>query len=170
MAYYTTLGVNLDFIGGATTGQSLLSAITTNQWTNGLPGVLEIGELAFNGAGGSYDQIEVTCLADTAHKYTDGLIADADSSSNAIAIKFLYDPALFEAIKSVMDAEKTPAKDELGNRVYNVWRVNIPSGGCFELSADISSLALDSVANNDKLTFTMGLAVNEIVFDAEGVE
>ena len=166
MAYYTTLGVHLKFLGGPTTGQTLLSAVTTNNWDAGLPGLLEVGEIAFNGAGGSYDQIEVTCLADKEHKYVDGLIADSDSGSD-ITFKFLYNPTLFEAIKLTMDAEKTPAKDAQGERMYSTWRIIVPGAGSFDIEGDISSLALDSVANNDKLTFTMTLAVNSVEFGTD---
>lgn len=167
MAYFITQGTTLQFTGGGV-DTALKSAITSNAWTAGLPGLLEMGEIAFNGAGGSYDQIEVTSLADSKHVYTDGLIADNDSSKE-ITFKFLYNPALFNAIKTNMEAEgeaAAPGATEAGARTYNVWKVTLADGSAFNISADIASIALDSVTTNDKLTFTMVLAVEDVDFES----
>lgn len=165
MAYYITQGTTLTFQGG---GQDtyLKEAVQVNSWTTGLPGLLEMGEISFNGAGGSYDQIEVTNLASTKHEYIDGLVADNDSNKE-ITFKFLYDPVLFNAIKKTMEEEgkaATPGAIEANARTYNVWKVALSDGSYFEISADISSVALSSVTTNDKLTFTMNLAIESVNF------
>lgn len=121
------------------------------------PNLQEIGEISFAGAGGAYDQIEVTTLADNKHKYVDGLIADSDSASNEISFKFLYEPKLFSALKSTMELEESDTYTK-----SNQWMIEIPEGGKFTFSGDISSLAMDTISTNSALTFALVIAVREI--------
>lgn len=165
MAYYITQGTNFQYVGNGAGETAFEAILTDNQWTASLPGLLEMSELAFNGAGGSYDQIEVTCLADSEHKYVDGLVADAGSDGKEITFKFLYDPKLFNGINQLMEAERTEAINNPVDRAHNEWKITIPNGGgSFTITGDVSSIALDSVALNDKLTFTMVLAVKNMTF------
>lgn len=120
------------------------------------PGLQEIGSINIAGAGGSYDQIEVTTLADNKHMYVDGLIADS-STSNEITCKFLYDPELFKAFKDSMVHEGS------GNYVNSAdYVVVIPEGGYFTVNASLASVALDTVSTNSALTFSVTFAVREI--------
>mgnify|MGYP003467359563 CR=1 len=160
MSYYITQGTRLTFEGGGFGGEAFKSSVGSNA----LPGLLEVGEIALNGAGGSYDKIEVTCLADTKHEYVDGLVADADSNKE-ITFKFLYDQTLFGGIKTLMDAEAEGNIAGLGDsRTYNAWKVKLTDGSAFTISGDVASITLDSVATNDKLTFTVVVAVHEVAY------
>jgi hypothetical protein len=160
MAYFISQGMNLKM------GTMPNSAVATyvmgyfnahEEFKNVFPNLQEIGEISFAGAGGSYDQIEVTTLADTRHVYTDGLIADDSSASNEIAFKFLYEPELFKLFKDMMSAEENEKVEG-----HNEWIVSIPEGGTFTISGDMSSLKLDSVSVNSALTFTLAVAVKEV--------
>lgn len=123
---------------------------------NVFPGLQEIGSINIAGAGGSYDQIEVTTLADNKHMYVDGLIAD-NSTSNEISCKFLYDPELFKAFKDSMKQEAS------GNYLNSAdYVIAIPEGGYFTVNASLASVALDTVSTNSALTFSVTLAVREI--------
>lgn len=153
---YISKGLTLGFTGqgaGAAHVQEYFTSIQAEVF----PHLQEIGEIAFNGAGGSYDQIEVTTLADAKHVYTDGLIADDASGSNEISFKFLYDPDLFKVFKNVMDEEGEGESD-----THNTWVIKIPEGGTFTITGDIASLKMDTVSTNNALTFTMSIAVREI--------
>lgn len=147
-----------EFIAGTIFGVAdpIDTIMEANGWA--FPGLQEIGSIAINGAGGSYDQIEVTTLADNKHVYVDGLIADSGSNSNEITCKFLYEPTLFKAFKDVLDAEANPG----GKKAYANYVVAIPEGGYFEIAAGLSSVNLETVSTNSALTFTVGFAVREI--------
>jgi hypothetical protein len=127
------------------------------------PGLQEIGAININGAGGSYDQIEVTTLADNKHVYVDGLIADAGSNSNEISCKFLYEPVLFKAFKDILDEEANPGD----KKPYAHYVISIPEGGHFKITAAISAVNLETVSTNSALTFTVGFAVREIEMSTE---
>lgn len=155
---YISKGLTLAFKAAqGNTAGSYLDTYLADIASETLPNLQEIGEIGLTGAGGAYDQIEVTTLADAKHVYTDGLIADSDSGSSEITFKFLYEPTLFKALKETMDAE---GKDTTGT--HNQWIVAIPEGGTFTITGDISSLKMDSVSTNSALTFQLAVAVREI--------
>ena len=153
---FISKGLTLGFTGHGAGDGAVLQYLTDIK-SEVFPNLQEIGEINFNGAGGSYDQIEVTTLADAKHVYTDGLIADNASGSNEISFKFLYDPELFKTFKTVMDEEAKGEAEE-----HNEWIITIPEGSVFTITGDIASLKMDSVSTNSALTFTMSVAVREI--------
>lgn len=159
MAYFISQGMTLK-MGNNTPANVIsfaMSYFNQHEELNSIfPNLQEIGEISFAGAGGSYDQIEVTTLADTRHVYTDGLIADS-SSSNEITFKFLYDPELFKLFKDMMGAEEADTSGE-----HSEWVVSIPEGGTFTITGDLASLKLDSVSTNSVLTFTLTISVREV--------
>ena len=125
-----------------------------------LPGLQEVGALTIVGAAsGSYDQIEVTTLADSKHQYVDGLMTDADNGDNTIDFKFLYDPDLFQAFVGTASLDGSANFD-----TYNTWIVEIPEGGQFHLVATIASVNMDSVSTNSALTFVATLKIHEISY------
>ena len=140
-------------------GDEINTILNNNKWA--FPDLQEIGAINIAGAGGSYDQIEVTTLADKKHRYVNGLIADTGSNNNQIACKFLYSPVLFKAFKDVLDAEMKGTKKNSCEYI-----VAIPGGGHFVLNASIASVQMESVAVNGALTFTVTLAVNDIEMNA----
>lgn len=165
MAYISTgaklvYGQNSDVNAAHTilfAGDAIQTTLEANGWA--FPGLQEIGAINISGAAGSYDQIEITTLADRKHVYMDGLIADAGNSGNEIACKFLYEPTLFKAFKDILDAESNPAE---GAKAFANYVVVIPEGGYFEIEAGLSSVNLETVSTNSALTFTVGLAVRAI--------
>lgn len=161
MAYYISQGLNLKMgdmeVGVATYVTEYFGK--HEEFNSIFPNLQEIGEISLSGsAAGGYDQIEVTTLADTRHVYTNGLIADSDSSSNEITFKFLYDPELFKLFKDMMSAEELADKDAKKSE----WIVSIPEGGTFTIAGDIASLAMDSISTNSALAFTLTVAVDKI--------
>ena len=137
-------------------GDAIQNTLEENDWA--FPGLQEIGAINIAGAGGSYDQIEVTTLADNKHKYVDGLIADASSNSNQIACKFLYDPELFKAFNDILDVEMSGKYKE-----HSAYAITIPeNGGYFAIEADIASVQMESITTNNALTFTVTFAVHDI--------
>lgn len=137
-------------------GDPIDELMSVNSWA--FPGLQEVGSIAINGAGGSYDQIEVTTLADNKHVYIDGLISDSATGSNEISCKFLYEPTLFKAFKDILDGESNPGEKE----AFAHYVIAIPEGGYFEVEAGLSSVNLETVSINSALTFTVGLAVRSI--------
>lgn len=153
---YISKGLTLKFQSVNTAGTAI-DTYFANLGTEVFPNLQEIGEISMSGAGGSYDQIEITTLADAKHVYTDGLIADADSGSNEITFKFLYEPVLFKALKDAMALESSNTSGE-----HNKWIIEIPEGGTFTITGDIANLKMDSVSTNSALTFVLAVAVREI--------
>ncbi len=101
-----------------------------------LSNLMEIPEL-----GGEVEAIEVTTLADEAHKYTDGLINYGDS----LAFKFLYETEQFEMLQGVTAGAK--------------WIVTLPDGA--ECSFDGNcSVQLDGVGVGAALTYTLNVKPN----------
>lgn len=130
--------------------------LNKNNWA--FPGLQEIGAINIAGAGGSYDQIEVTTLADIRHRYVDGLIADTGANNNQIACKFLYDPAIFKAFTVCLENEMEGEFEEK----TGIYIINIPDGGHFELEASIASVNMDTITTNSALTFSVNFAVKDI--------
>ena len=102
--------------------------------------------------GGDTEAIEITTLADAAHKYTDGIKNYGDS----LAFKFLYNPTQFKALgalEGVVD-----------------WKVALPEGNDKEAAVACTfsgscSVKLDGVGVNAALTYTLSVKPDsEMIF------
>lgn len=109
-----------------------------------LENLQEIPEL-----GGDTEAIEITCLADDAHMYTDGIKNYGDS----IAFKFLYESAQFTALQASADDDE--------------WRVELPdgtgdnnTGGTTCTFTGKGAVKLDGVGVNAALTYTLAVKPN----------
>ena len=91
--------------------------------------------------GGDTEAIEITTLADGAHKYTDGLKNYGDS----LAFKFLYEGAQFTTLN--------------GLKASTEWKVELPDGETCTFSGT-SSVKLDGVGVNAALTYTLAIKPN----------
>ena len=98
-----------------------------------LTNLQEIPEL-----GGETEAIEITTLADAAHKYTDGLINYGDN----LAFKFLYEATQFAALHGLEGESE--------------WKVSLPDGEACTFSGS-SSVKLDGVGVNAALTYTLAI-------------
>ena len=101
-----------------------------------LTNLQEIPEL-----GGEVEAIEITTLADEAHKYTDGIKNYGDS----LAFKFLYETAQFETLNGL-------------NGSYE-WKVTLPDETSCTFGGT-SSVKLDGVGVNAALTYTLAIKPN----------
>ena len=101
-----------------------------------LTNLQEIPEL-----GGSVDAIEITCLSDGAHVYTDGIKSYGDS----LAFKFLYETAQFEALNGLEGSQE--------------WEVALPDGSTCGFGGTCS-VKLDGVGVNAALTYTLSVKPN----------
>lgn len=88
--------------------------------------------------GGEVESIEITTLADAAHKYTDGLISYGES----LAFKFLYEGEQFGTLNEL---------DGLQD-----WKVELPDGGVCTFSGS-GSVKLDGVGVGAALTYTLSI-------------
>lgn len=107
-----------------------------------LEGLQEIPEL-----GGDVEAIEITTLADGAHKYTDGIKNYGDS----LAFKFLYKKDVFDTLnglEGIQEWQVTIPADDEGNAGGNCTF----SGSC--------SVKLDGVGVNAALTYTLSIKPN----------
>lgn len=107
-----------------------------------LTNLQEIPEL-----GGDTEAIEITTLADAAHRYTDGIKNYGDS----LAFKFLYDPTQFKALGAL-------------DGVVD-WKVDLPEGNDGEAAASCTfsgscSVKLDGSGVNAALTYTLSVKPN----------
>lgn len=91
--------------------------------------------------GGSADAIEITTLADSAHKYTDGIMSYGDS----LAFKFLYESAQFAMLNGLTGSIE--------------WKVTLPDGEACTFTGT-SSVKLDGVGINAALTYTLAIKPN----------
>lgn len=98
-----------------------------------LTNLQEIPEL-----GGETEAIEITTLADAAHKYTDGI----KNYGDALAFKFLYEGAQFATLNGL--------SGEQG------WKVELPDGEACTFSGSCS-VKLDGVGVNAALTYTLSI-------------
>ena len=98
-----------------------------------LTNLQEIPEL-----GGDTEAIEITTLADTAHKYTDGIKNYGDS----LTFKFLYDVTQFKTLNNV-DGECE-------------WEVVLPEDSTCTFRGTCS-VKLDGVGVNAALTYTLNI-------------
>lgn len=101
-----------------------------------LTNLQEIPEL-----GGDTESIEVTTLADEAHKYVDGIKNYGDS----LAFKFLYDKSQFTTLNALA------AECE--------WQVKLPDNATCTFSGSCS-VKLDGVGVNAALTYTLNIKPN----------
>ena len=87
--------------------------------------------------GGETEAIEITTLADAAHKYTDGI----KNYGDALAFKFLYEGTQFATLNGLASAE---------------WKVELPDGEACTFSGSCS-VKLDGVGVNAALTYTLSI-------------
>lgn len=88
--------------------------------------------------GGETEAIEITTLADGAHKYTDGIKNYGDS----LAFKFLYEGEQFATLNGLAGETE--------------WKVTLPDGEACTF-AGTSSVKLDGVGVNAALTYTLSV-------------
>lgn len=146
---FNTIGINLYIAGKHATDAPLTAAGSLGKF----PNLQEIGEIGFaKAAGGNgYDQIEVTTLADDKHVYIDGLIADSDSDSNELSLKFLFSKELVQLFKAIQ-AEKD------GSDFY----AELPDTTIFKINASVNSFAVDTMSVGAAMTMSVTLGVNSI--------
>lgn len=114
-------GIKLSYKSG--TGSTAFTELTNLQ---------EIPDL-----GGETEAIEITTLADGAHKYTDGI----KNYGDALAFKFLYESTQFGTLNGLTSAE---------------WKVELPDGEACTFSGTCS-VKLDGVGVNAALTYTLSI-------------
>lgn len=107
--------------------------ITLAMGTKVLTNLQEIPDL-----GGDTEAIEITTLADSAHKYTDGLINYGDS----LAFKFLYEKEQFTDLASAEGSQE--------------WKVTLADGAICTFGGSCS-VKLDGVGVNAALTYTLSI-------------
>lgn len=110
--------------------------ITLSYGETELTNLQEIPEL-----GGEVESIEITTLADAAHKYTDGIKNYGDS----LAFKFLYEEAQFTTLNGLKDSQS--------------WKVSLPDGATCSFGGTCS-VKLDGVGVNAALTYTLSIKPN----------
>ena len=88
--------------------------------------------------GGTVESVEITTLADAAHKYEEGLISYGDT----LSFKFLYAKEQFNALDA-LDAECE-------------WKVTLPDTSTCTFSGK-GSVKLDGVGVNAALTYTLNI-------------
>lgn len=91
--------------------------------------------------GGTTEAIEITTLADAAHKYTDGLKNYGDS----LEFKFLYEGEQFTALNGLTGESE--------------WKVELPDGATCTFGGT-STVRLDGVGVNAALTYTLAIKPN----------
>lgn len=101
--------------------------------TKELTNLQEIPEL-----GGTVEAIEITTLADAAHKYTDGLLNYGDS----LDFKFLYEKAQFTELNGLDGSQE--------------WRVELPDGATCSFGG-ACSVRLDGAGIAAALTYTLSI-------------
>ena len=97
-----------------------------------LTNLQEIPEL-----GGETEAIEITTLADAAHKYTDGIKNYGDS----LAFTFLYEKEQFTTLQSLGEV---------------TWKVTLPDGTTCSFNGN-GSVKLAGVGVNAALTYTLSI-------------
>ena len=88
--------------------------------------------------GGEKEAIEVTTLADAAHRYIDGLINYGDS----LPFKFLYDKEQFATLNGLSGSVN--------------WKVELPDATTYTFTG-APSIKLDGVGTNAVLTYTLNI-------------
>lgn len=98
-----------------------------------LTNLQEIPEL-----GGTTESIEITTLADAAHRFTNGLKSYGDS----LEFKFLYEKEQFTTLNGLNDSQE--------------WRVELPDGASCSFGGECS-VRLDGVGIAAALTYTLSI-------------
>lgn len=91
--------------------------------------------------GGETEAIEITTLADAAHKYTDGI----KNYGDALEFKFLYEGTQFTTLNGLTGEQE--------------WQVKLPSEETCTFSGSCS-VKLDGVGANAALTYTLSIRPN----------
>ena len=91
--------------------------------------------------GGDTESIEITCLADEAHMYTEGIKNYGDS----INFTFLYEASQFTALQ--------------GSTAEDTWKVELPDKTTCTFGGK-GSVKLGSVGVNAPLTYTLAIKPN----------
>lgn len=107
--------------------------ITIKHGDKALSNLMEIPAL-----GGSAESIEITTLADAAHKYTDGIKNYGDN----LAFKFLYEKEQFSELNALSGSQS--------------WEVSLPDGAKCSFTGTCS-VQLDGVGVNAALTYTLSI-------------
>lgn len=152
---FNTIGINL-YIGSGLGAANTEAGIVAVGSLGKLPNLQEIGEIGFHSTAASngYDQIEVTTLADNKHVYIDGLIADEDSDSNELSLKFLFSKGLLEFFKDAQDADSNTD----GYDFY----AELPDTTIFHISASINSIVVDTMSVGSAMTMSLTLGIKDI--------
>lgn len=114
----------------------LSKGITLSYGDKPLTNLMEIPEL-----GGDTEAVEVTTLADGAHKYIDGIKNYGDS----LAFKFLYEEEQFSTLNALKGSQQ--------------WKVALPEGANCSFGGTCS-VKLDAVGVNAALTYTLSIKPN----------
>lgn len=122
----------------------LSKGITLSYGDKALTNLMEIPEL-----GGSAESVEVTCLADSAHMYINGLLNFGDS----IDFKFLYEKAQFNTLNNLTGSQS--------------WKVTLPDSATCTFGGECS-VKLDGVGVNAALTYTLSIKPNSAMVWATG--
>jgi hypothetical protein len=91
--------------------------------------------------GGDVEAIEITCLKDSAHIYTDGLISYGDS----LAFKFLYEAEQFLALGALKGSQE--------------WKITLPDGETCSFGGSCS-VKLDGAEVGGVLSYTLNIKPN----------
>ena len=112
---------------------TISKGITLSYGDKPLTNLMEIPDL-----GGEVEAIEITTLADAAHKYTDGLKNYGDS----LDFKFLYEEAQFTTLNGLSGSQQ--------------WKVALPDGATCSFGGSCS-VRLDGVGVGAALTYTLSV-------------
>lgn len=112
---------------------TISKGITLSYGDKPLTNLMEIPDL-----GGEVEAIEITTLADAAHKYTQGLKNYGDS----LEFKFLYEEAQFTTLNGLSGSQQ--------------WKVSIPDGATCSFGGSCS-VRLDGVGVGAALTYTLSI-------------
>ena len=112
---------------------TISKGITLSYGDKPLTNLMEIPDL-----GGNTESIEITTLADAAHKFTNGLINYGDS----LDFKFLYEAAQFTTLNGLKGSQQ--------------WKVSLPDGEHCSFGGECS-VRLDGVGVAAALTYTLSI-------------
>ena len=122
----------------ATISKGITLSYNTGEDFKALTNLQEIPEL-----GGDTDSIEITTLADDAHKYTNGI----KNYGESLAFKFLY------------EAEQFAELDGITRTSGVMWKVTLPDDTTCAFGGTCS-VKLDGVGVNAALTYTLAIKPN----------
>ena len=127
--------------------RGLLTKGVTLSYKKGSEYVLIDDLLEVPALGGSAEKVDVTTLADSNYKYINGIKDFGD-----LAFKFVYgnkdETSNYRVCRGLEDAGEVVE-----------WKVGFPDGTGFEFSGEAST-AIDEIAVNDKITFTLNITLN----------